>query len=86
MTPTMPALQSFSVPASTMMRNIEGCAAGPPYFSIILNVTAEKLPYYDWGCRETPRDFPVILTVTAEKLPYHAYRPRTRMPLAPPEP
>jgi hypothetical protein len=56
------------------MRIIGGLGADPPGFSIILNVTAEKLPYRGLGCGEHPRYFPVILTLTTEKLPYRSYR------------
>src|SRR5216683_3249237 len=38
-----PAAQFLNKPA--VMRIIGGCAAGPPYLSLILTVTAEELPY-----------------------------------------
>src|SRR5882672_8353109 len=63
------AMRRVQRPAMPILKEIWGCSGGLPCFSIILNVTAEKLPYRDWGCGEGPRYFPVILTVTAEKLP-----------------
>jgi hypothetical protein len=72
--PSMLAIQFLSVPVST--RSVRGCGTAPRGFSIIINVTAEKLPYLDWGCGD-PRGFPVILTATAGKLPYGTYRPGT---------
>jgi hypothetical protein len=44
-----PAIRSPDMPAS--MSRIGGRMETPHYFSIILSVTAEKLPYFDWGWR-----------------------------------
>jgi hypothetical protein len=63
----MAAAQFLDVPAS--LRIIGGCRRAPHYFSIILFVSAGKLPYRNPDCRNGAPDFSVILTVTAAKLP-----------------
>jgi hypothetical protein len=62
-----PAIRSPDMPAA--MSRAGGCAETPRDFSVILSVTAEKLPYRDWGCGGAPRYFSVILTVTSGNCP-----------------
>jgi hypothetical protein len=47
----------FAIPflgVSASRRRVGGCAEAPHGFSIIINVTVEKLPYLDWGSGEHP--------------------------------